>query len=178
MTSIDSLEGRFKEAGALVVCRHDFKREGLVLSALIPANALTELAEGLKGDGYTLLDVSILHAKEGFLVTYHFDSFKEPGRLALRVLAQGDQPAVPSLAPIFDGAEWHEREGRDFYGVAFLGNPNPMPLILPEDFQGDPPLRKAPAALASITALGLFGKPQILDAAWWENLTNPVKDGD
>jgi NADH:ubiquinone oxidoreductase subunit C len=27
-------------------------------------------------------------------------------------------------------------------GVTFLGHPNPQPLLLPEDWEGDPPLRR------------------------------------
>jgi NADH-quinone oxidoreductase subunit C len=172
MTSIDSLENRFREAGAHVIARHDFKCEGLILSAVIPVGILTDLARWLSDDGYTLLDVSVLEAKEGFLVTYHFDSFKEPGRLALRVLAPTSNPVLPSLYSVFQGAEWHERESSDFYGVLFAGNPNPVPLLLPDDFNDPPPLRKEPKALAALSALGLFGKPQILDPAW-ETLVNP-----
>jgi NADH-quinone oxidoreductase subunit C len=174
MTSIDSLESRFREAGALVVSRHDFKKDGLVLSAVIAANALTKIARGLKDDGYALLDVSVLHVKEGFLVTYHFDNFNEPGRVALRVLAESDYPVAPSLFDVFQGAEWHERESSDFYGVVFFGNPNPVPLLLAEDHQGPPPLKKETKDLAALSSLGLFGKPQILDPAW-ESLVSAPK---
>ncbi|MDR2301703.1 MAG: NADH-quinone oxidoreductase subunit C [Deltaproteobacteria bacterium] len=177
MTSIESLESRFREGGALVVSRHDFKRDGLVISAAIPDSSLTKLARGLRDDGYTLLDVSVLEAKEGFLVTYHFDDFNEPGRVALRVLAEKEDPAVPSLCSIFEGAQWHERESSDFYGVVFFGNTNPIPLILPDDFSGPPPLRKDDQDLAALSSLGLFGKPQILDPSW-EALVNPPQAED
>ncbi|MDR3135089.1 MAG: NADH-quinone oxidoreductase subunit C [Deltaproteobacteria bacterium] len=174
MTSIDSLESRFKEAGAHVVSRHDFKRDGLVLSAAVPANILKSLSRELYDSGYVLLDISVLEAKEGFLATYHFDSPKEPGRLALRALAPVDNPVLPSLYDVFQGAEWHERESSDFFGVVFFGNPNPVPLLLPDDFDGPPPLRKAPQDLASLSSLGLFGKAQVLDTAW-ESLVNALE---
>jgi NADH-quinone oxidoreductase subunit C len=166
-TRLESLAARWRAGGALVVCRHDFKSTGLLLSAVVPGTSLVAMARDLRGDGCTLLDVSGLEAAEGFLVTYHFDSVTEPGRLALRVLAPRDRPRVPSLWPVFQGAEWHERETADFFGLAFLGNPNPVPLLLPDDFDGPPPLRKDPAALAPLSALGLFGAaPEILDPAW------------
>jgi NADH-quinone oxidoreductase subunit C len=175
MTSIDSLTNLFKESRAQVISRHDFKREGLVLSAVIPSQSLTNLARSLYNEGYTLLDISVLEVKEGFLVTYHFDNFKDPSRLALRVLAPVDQPVLPSLYNIFQGAEWHERESSDFYGVKFSNNPNPVPLLLPDDFDGPPPLRKAPKALAPLSSLGLFGQPQILDPAW-DALVSPPEE--
>ena len=57
MTSIDNLENRFQEAGASVICRHDFKRDGLALSAVIPASAIAGLARSLREEGLTLLDI-------------------------------------------------------------------------------------------------------------------------
>ncbi|MDR2387817.1 MAG: NADH-quinone oxidoreductase subunit C [Deltaproteobacteria bacterium] len=173
MTSIESLENRFRQAGALVVSRHDFKRDGLVLSAVIPASLLIQLARGLRDDGQTLLDLSVLEVKEGFLVTYHFDDFNQPGRVALRVLVDHEDPRLPSLCSIYQGAEWHERESSDFFGVVFSGNSNPIALILPDDFSGRPPLLKEERDLAALSSLGLFGKPQILDPAWAALLKAP-----
>ncbi|MDR1678026.1 MAG: NADH-quinone oxidoreductase subunit C [Deltaproteobacteria bacterium] len=175
MTNIDNLENRLRNSQAKVISRHDFRREGLILSAVIEADSLTELSRDLADDGYTLLDLSVLETKEGFLVTYHFDSFKVPGRLALRVLAPPENPILPSLSLIFQGAEWHERESTDFYGVLFFGNPNPVPLLLPDDFEGPPPLRKDPKKLASLSSLRLFGSPQILDPGW-ESLVKPPEE--
>ena len=42
---------------------------------------------------------------------------------------------------VFAGADWHEREAREMFGVSFNGHPNPINLYLPADFQGHP-LRK------------------------------------
>jgi NADH-quinone oxidoreductase subunit B len=35
-------------------------------------------------------------------------------------------------SPASSGAEWHERETTDFFGIVFEGNPNPKPLLLPD----------------------------------------------
>jgi NADH-quinone oxidoreductase subunit C len=173
MTSLDSRCANWKEAGALVVSRHDFKVEGLLLSAVVAPKSLLAFARQLYDDGYTLLDISTLEAKEGFFITYHFDSFSEPGRLALRVLADPQEPKVPSLYPIFQGAEWHERESCDFFGIDFTDNPNLVPLLLPDDLGGPPPLLKDPKNLAALSSLKVFGTPQIFDPSWEDIITPP-----
>jgi NADH-quinone oxidoreductase subunit C len=168
MPNLESLATSFEKAGAFVVSDHDFKSQGLCLSAVIPAKSLLSLARELIGLDYFLLDISVLDAKEGFLVTYHFDCFASPARVALRILAPHDHPLVPSLYPVYQGAEWHERESSDFYGIVFDGNPNPVPLLLPDDFDGEPPLRKKEGERAALAALRIFGIPRHVDPSWEE----------
>ena len=166
MLSVDSLAADWRSGGALVVCRHDLAASGLSLSAVIPADKLLELAQSLKEKEFTLLDLSTMETAEGYLLTWHFDRLESPFRVALWVLLPKEEPRCPSLHPVFQGAEWHERESCDFFGVSFAGNPNLVPLLLPDDFDGPPPLGKAPAALAPMASLGLFGTPEVLDPKW------------
>ncbi|MDR1656492.1 MAG: NADH-quinone oxidoreductase subunit C [Deltaproteobacteria bacterium] len=166
MPSLDSRIARWRQIGTLSISRHDFRVEGLLLSAVVALDKLLEFVKTLYIDGFTLLDISTLQAKEGFLITYHFDSINDPGRLALRVLVPTNNPVVPSLNNIFQGAEWHERESTDFFGVRFSGNPNPVPLLLPDDFDGPPPLLKSPESLAPLSALGLFGTIESAEPAF------------
>lgn len=49
-------------------------------------------------------------------------------------LAQGD--SVPSIADIYYGADWAERETRDYYAVSFRGRADTPPLMLRD---GDTP---------------------------------------
>ncbi|MDR2611728.1 MAG: NADH-quinone oxidoreductase subunit C [Deltaproteobacteria bacterium] len=168
MMTPDAWRDAFKEAGALAVTRPDPKRTGLALSAHLPPEALAAAAERLKAEGYSLLFITTADFAEGFLLTYVFDTFDGHLRLALRVLLKDRaSPEVPSLAAIYQGAEWHERESYDFYGVAFAGNPNLVPILLPGDDPIPPPHRKSEAARASIRKLGFLG-----DAEWsvpdWE----------
>jgi len=48
---------------------------------------------------------------------------------------------VPTISAVFPGANWHERETHDFFGIRFAGHPNLIPLLLPEDADYHP-LRK------------------------------------
>lgn len=55
------------------------------------------------------------------------------------------EPTVPSLAPVFAGADWPERETYDLFGVIFEDHPDLTRILLPDDWTGHP-LRKDDAA--------------------------------
>ena len=55
-----------------------------------------------------------------------------------------DDPSIASLAPHIGGAEWHEREAHEMFGIDFVGNTNLTPLYLPDDFEGNPLLKSYP----------------------------------
>ncbi len=52
-----------------------------------------------------------------------------------------DDLRVPSWIPVYPGANWHERECWEMYGIAFDGHPDLRHLYLPSEFEGHP-LRK------------------------------------
>jgi NADH-quinone oxidoreductase subunit C len=51
---------------------------------------------------------------------------------------------VPSLYDIFEGADWHERECYDLFGVKFSNHPNLKRILLPGDYEGHPLLKSFP----------------------------------
>ena len=51
-------------------------------------------------------------------------------------------PHVPSLAPVWTGADWCERETYDMFGIQFDGHPDLRRVFLEESFPGHP-LRKS-----------------------------------
>ncbi len=55
-----------------------------------------------------------------------------------------DDPVIDSITDLFGGAEWHEREAHDMFGIDFTGNPNLSPIYLPEGFIGHPLLKSYP----------------------------------
>jgi NADH-quinone oxidoreductase subunit C len=110
----------------------DVKTTGLTRDLFVAPENIVEAARRLLAADFHLEDISGLDTAEAILVNYHFNRFDRDERMALRVIAPHHCPSVPSIAAIFGGAEWHERELSDFFGVVFQGNPNPVPLLLPE----------------------------------------------
>jgi NADH:ubiquinone oxidoreductase subunit C len=53
-----------------------------------------------------------------------------------------DSPQIPTLVDVYAGANWHEREAHEMFGIDFAGHPNLQHLYLPESFVGHP-LRKS-----------------------------------
>lgn len=53
-----------------------------------------------------------------------------------------EDPKIPTLVTTFAGANWHEREAHEMFGIEFEGHPNLIHLYLPDSFIGNP-LRKS-----------------------------------
>ena len=81
---------------------------------------------------------------EGLEVLYHF-SYDCSGEIyTLRVLLENKKhPEIDSITPLFQGAEWIEREMWELLGIKFKGHPNLKRLLLADDWpEGDYPLRR------------------------------------
>ena len=65
------------------------------------------------------------------------------GRLVL-ISADIDRenPSIDSLCGVYPGANWHEREAAEMFGIDFAGHPDLTKLYLPDEFEGHP-LRKS-----------------------------------
>ena len=61
--------------------------------------------------------------------------------LRLRTRCPRADARVPSLAGVFAGADWHEREAWDMMGIRFEGHPNLRRILMEDDWEGHP-LRK------------------------------------
>jgi NADH-quinone oxidoreductase subunit C len=75
-----------------------------------------------------------------FDVVYHLLSPAKNKRVRIKLEVDEAAP-VPSLAGVFPGANWFEREVYDLYGVVFTGHPDLRRLLTDYGFEGHP-LRK------------------------------------
>ncbi|ADO71271.1 NADH-quinone oxidoreductase [Stigmatella aurantiaca DW4/3-1] len=88
--------------------------------------------------------VDRLHLAENdprFEVVYFLRSLTLNEHVRLKVRVTETNPEVPSLVPLFKGANWWERFVWDFYGIRFTGHPDLRRILMYEEFQGHP-LRK------------------------------------
>ena len=76
-------------------------------------------------------------------VVWHLRSL--PYRRFLRIktlLAKGAKLEVPSVWPVYKGADWLERECYDMFGITFDGHPDLRRILLWEQYAEGFPLRK------------------------------------
>ncbi len=66
-----------------------------------------------------------------------------PRNRRIRLIAEVPEadPVVPSVTPLFPGANFPEREAFDMFGIEFEGHPDLTRILLPDDWAGHP-LRK------------------------------------
>jgi len=77
---------------------------------------------------------------ERFEVVYHLLSPTKNLRIRLK-LRTDDETLVPSITPLFPGAQWFEREAYDLYGIPFVNHPDLRRILTDYGFDGHP-LRK------------------------------------
>lgn len=116
-----------------------------LMEVMVPADKIVLLAEELKNNKETAYDYLISLTAVDFVknmtVVYHLDSTKHRQLLVLKVvLTDRENPAVDSVSPVWTGAEFHEREVFDLFGIRFNNHPNLQRLFLEDDYGY--PLRK------------------------------------
>jgi NADH-quinone oxidoreductase subunit C len=115
-------------------------------SATVPATRYREMVRFLRDDPDLALDYcdfvgGVDLGDEGFEVVTHLHSTKHHHGVRVKVPLGRDDPRCPTISDLYAGANWHERETIEMFGIAFDEHPQPVKLLLPEPFEGYP-LRK------------------------------------
>ena len=79
--------------------------------------------------------------RKEFEIVYHVWSIPNKIMLTLRTSTSRDEPKVKTLTPVWEGANYHEREAHELFGIDFDGHPNLSELLL-EGWDKEPPFRK------------------------------------
>ncbi|MBM9518674.1 NADH-quinone oxidoreductase subunit C [Desulforhopalus vacuolatus] len=75
-------------------------------------------------------------------VVYDFSRYDfDLCRVVVRTRADRNNAELPTITGVYAGANWHERETAEFFGINFIGHPHLVNLLLPEDSDIHP-LRK------------------------------------
>jgi NADH-quinone oxidoreductase subunit C len=117
------------------------------LTVTVAANEIVPFVRFLRDDArlafVSLIDVCGVdwpQREKRFDVVYHFLSPRQNVRIRLKVMTDETTP-VPSITPVFPGADWFEREAYDLYGILFTGHPDLRRILTDYGFEGHP-LRK------------------------------------
>jgi len=140
------------------VLRHlrEFSPESIVgteefrgdLSVTVRRDDIVRVCEYLKNDPDLAFDLIVdvcgvdRYLPEGrFEVVYNVYSIKNRCYLRLKVRLEEDEAVVRTVTGVWPGANWHERETFDMFGIRFEGHPDLRRMYMPEEFEYYP-LRK------------------------------------
>ena len=105
----------------------------------------TDLVRFLKEDRELgidlLLQVTAVDWQDHFDILVHLLSTRYGHKVFLRCPVPRERPEIHTISDIFRGAEWHEREVFDLFGIRFTDHPDMRRIFLQDDFPGYP-LRK------------------------------------
>jgi NADH-quinone oxidoreductase subunit C len=114
-------------------------------------DAIVDVLTDLRDAGFDMLtDLSAVdwfRAESGdpagprFDINYTLYSMATYERLRVKVRLGDDSPHIASATSVWPGANWHEREVYDFFGIVFDGHPDLRRILMPDEWIGHP-LRK------------------------------------
>jgi NADH-quinone oxidoreductase subunit C len=121
----------------------DYARRGCHLDVTVAPAEVVTAARMLDQQGFALDAITGVDWIEAGQMEVIYDYFHptQGVRVAVRARAARDKAEFPTVSPVFPGADWHERETHELLGIRFIGHPNLVPLLLPEDATFHP-LRK------------------------------------
>ncbi len=138
---LEAFQGRFPGFAA-----SEFRGETRVV---VPSAKIYDALSYLKDDqGFDyLVDITCVDylnyrdATDRFGLVYLLSNTVSNERVTLRVFLNEPDLAVPSAVPLWEGANWLEREVYDMFGIVFEGHPDLRRILLPDAFLAYP-LRK------------------------------------
>ncbi len=120
-----------------------FEDKGLHLEVTVEPANVVKAAELLDRAGYAIDAVTGMDwPTQGLLeVIYDFLHFQTGERVAYRARIARNDPKIATISKVFPGADWHERETHDFFGIDFVGHRDLSPFMLPDDATYHPLLK-------------------------------------
>lgn len=115
-------------------------------TAVVPKDKVRDFALAARQAGFEMMvdltAVDYLRVRRvRFEVVVGLLSLQHNIRLRMLVPIPADDPTVPSLVPVYPGANFFERETFDMFGIIFEDHPDLTRILLPDDWVGHP-LRK------------------------------------
>ena len=107
--------------------------------------SVTKTVDGVETSVEELVEETKKHLVPGYLeAVYHLFSVAKghgPVVIRMRTANRSDQVELPSLTPVWRGAEFQEREIFDLFGIVFTGHPDLRRILMWDEFK-DHPMRR------------------------------------
>ena len=97
-----------------------------------------EMCVGINGIHFPEETSRELHA------VYSLLSITRNQRIRLEVCVSEKGPHIPSVVGVWAGANWHERETYDMFGIIFDNHPGLTRILMPDDWSGFPQRKDYP----------------------------------
>jgi len=130
----------------------DYAVSGHDYNVCLDRDRVRDFATVMLDEGFYLVDLMAVHVTPAIEVVYQFAHYETRCRVMARAFVD-DKVEMPTISDIYQGANWHERETRDFHGVVFIDHPYLKPLILPEEDVDLKPLLKEETKLKDVDAV-------------------------
>ena len=120
-----------------------FEDKGIHFEATIESTKVVEAAQIMDRLGFAIDAVTGMDwPAQGLLeVIYDFLHFQDGTRAVFRARIARTNPEIATISKVFPGADWHERETHDFFGIKFAGHRDLSPFLLPDDSTYHPLLK-------------------------------------
>lgn len=145
MTNAEIIERLKEGVSSSILATEEFRGD---LTVVVAREDIVRVADFVKTDPGLAFDliidifgVDMYRPQDRFEVIYNVYSISSRRYLRLKVRIPEDPPEVPTVTGVWPGANWHERETWDMFGIRFTGHPDLRRLYMPEGFEHFP-LRK------------------------------------
>jgi NADH-quinone oxidoreductase subunit C/D len=150
---MNNLNVNFKEALSQSFPNNQFELSEAVGCTIlqVPKDSVREVLHFFKNGGHfdflmNLTAADYPNREKRFDVVYELFNSKTTDRL--RIKAQvGEKETLPTVMPVWKGADWFEREVYDMFGIKFEGHPNMRRILTHHQFRGHPLRKDYPADL-------------------------------
>ncbi len=143
MTNQEILDALAAALPGSILHHEEFRND---LTVVVRKDDIVRVAEFAKTRlGFDLvidvLGIDQYRAAARYEVVYNIYALQHKRYLRLKVTVEEEHPVVPTVTGVWPGANWHERETFDMFGIRFEGHPDLRRMYMPEEFEYHP-LRK------------------------------------
>ncbi len=143
-STVEKLKSKFGEA---ILKTEEFRKD---ITVFVKREQILDVMEFLKSDAelsydflidITAVDYLRMEKNPRFQMVYNLRSTKYNQRIRVKVPLSESDLKISTLAGLWKGAAWLEREVYEMYGVSFENHPDLRRLLIPDSFKHFP-LRK------------------------------------